>query len=290
MIAPRIDTSRVNLYNEGCTTVFAYPGDPRFSYCLYVPPADPAAPPPGLIVAVHDSIRTINHCRDLFAGLGARQRQVVLAPLFPADVLGDGNVDGYKYLIEGDVRYDLVLNGMIDLVAKTTGCDASRFCLFGFSGGGHFAHRFFYLHPERLAAVSIGAPGVVTLLDRERDFWVGVRNFEALFGKRLDIEAMRATPVHMVIGAEDKQTWEITIRPGNAWYMEGADLAGPDRLARLRALKASFEAAGIAVRHDAVPGAAHRMEPMVPAVEDFFAETLSSGTTVAGTTATRRLG
>ena len=89
--------------------------------------------------------------------------------------------------------------------------------------------------------------------------------------------------------AEDKETWEITIRPGNAWYMDGADLAGPDRLARLRALKASFETAGIAVRHDMVPDAGHRMEPMVPAVEDFLTEALASGIAVAGTTATRRL-
>ena len=33
-----------------------------------------------------------------------------------------------------------------------------RFALFGYSGGGHFVHRFFMLHPQRLWALSIGAP------------------------------------------------------------------------------------------------------------------------------------
>jgi len=243
-----------------------------------------------LLVAVHGTLRAVTLYRDAFAAFAERHRLIVLAPLFPGGITSPADLSSYKLLRTGALHYDRVLLSMVDEVGEKYGIDIRRFMLFGFSGGGHFAHRFFYLHPERLSAVSIGAPGVVTLLDRERDFWVGVRNVEALFGQRLDIEVMRATPVQMVIGAEDKETWEITIRPGNAWYMEGADLAGADRLARLRALKASFEAAGIAVRHHVVPGAAHRMEPMVPAVEDFLAEALATGSTTAQTTAIRRPG
>lgn len=89
---------------------------------------------------------------------------------------------------------------MIDEVAGRYGVNAERFLLYGYSGGGHFAHRFFYLHPERLKAVSIGAPGSVTLPDENHDYWVGCRNLEALFGKRLDIPAMRTVPVHQVVG------------------------------------------------------------------------------------------
>ena len=275
MIAPRIDTSRVNLYNEGCTTVFAYPGDPRFSYCLYVPPADPAAPPPGLIVAVHDSMRTVNHCRDLFAGLGARQRQVVLAPLFPADVLGDGNVDGYKYLIEGDIRYDLVLNGMVDLVAATTGCDASRFCLFGFSGGGHFAHRYLLTHPERLFAASIGAPGQVTLIDPHTDWWAGVRDLPARFGRPLDLDALRRVAVQMIVGDRDTDTREIIHAPGSLYWRAEAEAMGRNRIERLRTLQRSFEAAGVTVEFALLPGEDHELDPVSAAAEAFFARKLA---------------
>ena len=102
------------------------------------------------------------------------------------------------------------------------------------------------------------------------DQWVGVRNFEAVFGKRLDIDTMRGVPVQMVVGGDDTETWEITIKPGGSWWMDGAELAGGDRQNCLRILKASFEAAGIKVRHDVVPGVAHRVEPMIPAVTDFL--------------------
>ena len=44
---------------------------------------------------------------------------------------------------------------------------------FGFSGGAQFAHRFLYIHPGRLRAVSLGAPGLVTMLDETRAWWVG---------------------------------------------------------------------------------------------------------------------
>ncbi len=273
----------LSFYDRGRTPLWACRQDPRFSWCAYVPESYQ----PGrstdfrLLVAVHGTVRMASLYRDAFAAFAERHRLIVLAPLFPGGITSPGDLSSYKLLRAGTLHYDAILLSMVDEVGTKYGIDIRRFMLFGFSGGGHFAHRFFYLHPQRLAAVSIGAPGVVTLLDRERDFWVGVRNFESVFDKKLDIEAMRAIPVHMVIGAEDKETWEITIRPGNAWYMDGADLAGPDRLARLGALKASFEAAGIAVRHDLMAGAAHRMEPMVPAVEDFLAEALAADTALA---------
>lgn len=63
------------------------------------------------------------------------------------------------------VRYDSVLLDMIDCVASEWGSiDTRTFAIVGFSGGGQFVHRFFYLYPERVHAVSIGAPGRATPL------------------------------------------------------------------------------------------------------------------------------
>ena len=78
-------------------------------------------------------------------------------------VLGDDNPEGFKYMREGDIRYDRVLLAMVDEVAQKLETRFDRFMMFGFSGGGHFVHRFFYLHPGRLLAASIGSPGAVTL-------------------------------------------------------------------------------------------------------------------------------
>jgi pimeloyl-ACP methyl ester carboxylesterase len=270
------EAATLGYYDRGRTTVWASRLDPRFSWCAYVPPGfeRAAAADYRLLVAVHGTARGMTLYRDAFAAFAERNRFIVLAPLFPGGITSPDDLSSYKLLRAGPLHYDAVLLGMVDEVGAKYRIDVARFALFGFSGGGHFAHRFFYLHPERLSAVSIGAPGVVTLLDADHDFWVGVRNFEQVFGKRLDVEAMRRVPAHMVIGADDSDTWEITIPRGSSWWMEGADLAGRDRRDRMRALKASFEKAGIAVRQDSVPGVAHRVEPMIPAVEDFLAEML----------------
>ncbi len=267
----------LSFYDRKRTTVWACRADPRFSWCAYVPEAftPETARHYRLLVSVHGTGRMMTLYRDAFTAFAEEHRFIVLAPLFPGGITSADDLSSYKLMRAGALHYDAILLSMVDEIAAKYRIDTSRFALFGFSGGGHFAHRFFYLHPERLSAVSIGAPGVVTLLDREHDFWVGVRNFEAVFGKKLDIEALRSVPVHMVVGGNDTETWEITLKRGGSWWMDGAELAAGDRQNRLRLLKASFEAAGIAVRHDTVPGAAHWVEPMVPAVTDFLADVLA---------------
>jgi len=127
-----------------------------------------------------------------------------------------------------------------------------------------------------LLGVSIGAPGVVSLLDFEHSWWVGVSTFEDYFQKPIDLDAMRQVPVQMVIGGEDTDTWEITITPESAIYMEGANRAGVTRLDRMESLKASFEQHGISVRHDIIPGIAHNGAKMYPAVTEFFARVLAN--------------
>lgn len=199
---------------------------------------------------------------------------IILAPLFPASVLGDDNRDGYKYMEEGPVRYDLTLLAIVDEVRANYHLHSPRFALFGFSGGGHFTHRFLLLHPARLWAVCIGAPGSVTLLDPRRDWWVGTRDFKARFGVPLDVAAMARVPVQMVVGKADLETWEITHRKGDRYWMPGANDAGKTRPERLMSLRRSFEDAGVGVRFDLVSGMAHDGLRALETAKDFFAETL----------------
>lgn len=264
----------LSYYDFGRTAVRACQFDPRFAYCAYVPEsyaeADGQEYP--LFIAVHGTGRMMEAYRDTFMQLAEQRQVIVLTPLFPVGITGPEDFSSYKMIRAGALHYDAVLLAMVEEMRARYRIAGDRFSLFGFSGGGHFAHRFFYLHPERLSAVSIGAPGVVTLIDERYDFWVGVRDWESRFGRRIDLDAMRRVAVQMVIGAEDSETWEITIRPGSALYMPGADLAGENRLERMGALRRSFEAQGIAVRQDTVPGVAHSMFGVAPAVIDFIAE------------------
>lgn len=267
---------RLSYYDFGATTVYACRADQRFPYCCYVPEdyEEEGEKRYPLAVIVHGTERGFLDYRDAFADFAERQGAIVLAPLFPVGICGPDDLSSYKLLRVGALHYDAILLSMVAELQERYRLAGGRFLLYGFSGGGHFTHRFLYLHPERLLGASIGAPGVVTLLNGEHDWWVGLRNFEQLFGKPLDLEALRRVPVQMVIGGADTETWEITITPKDAWWMPGADLAGANRQDRMRALKASFEAQGIAVRHDVVPGIAHDDRHLLGEVKDFFGHCL----------------
>jgi pimeloyl-ACP methyl ester carboxylesterase len=265
---------KLSAYDFGRTTVYASQLDPRFSYCAYVPEGydESGTDSYRLMVTVHGTLRDIQTYRDAFIPFAEQHRTIVLAPLFPSGVTAPGDLSSYKMMVPSEVRYDLVLLSMIDEMKARYRIGGDRFALFGFSGGAHFAHRFYYLHPERVAAVSIAAPGTVTLLDFEHDFWIGVRDFEAVMGRPIDLAAMRSTQVQMVIGADDTETWEIAIPPSSPNWRPGVDLAGTDRQQRMRALKSSFENHGIAVRHDIVPGVGHTSYGIFPAVQAFLAD------------------
>ena len=269
---------KLSYYDFGHTTVYASRFDQRFPYCAYVPDdyEEDGEKTYPLAVIVHGTERGMLAYRDAFADFAEANGVIVLCPLFPANICFPGDLSSYKMLRAGDLHYDAVLLDMIAEMQEKYRIEGDRVMMYGFSGGGHFTHRFLYLHPERLLAASIGAPGVVTLLDFDHDFWVGVRDFEKVFGKAVDLEAIRKVAVQMVIGGDDLETWEITIKPDDAWYMPGADLAGATRNDRMRALKRSFEQYGIAVRHDIVPGIAHDDRELIGQVKDFFAETLGA--------------
>lgn len=271
--AGKVDRGQ-QIYDRGHTTVVASRKDPRFSYCLYVPPTLGQGEPPDLVVAMHGTGRAFMTYRDAFAEFGRWNNCIILCPLFPVGVLGDGNRDGFKYMQEADIRYDHVLLSIVEEVGERYGIDVARFALFGYSGGGHFTHRFLMLHPDRLWAASVGAPGSVTLLDPTRDWWVGTRNVKERFGIDIDVTAMARVPVQMIVGAADLETWEITHREGGRHWMPGANDAGRTRPERLDSLRRSFEAKGIKVRFDLVPNVPHDGNRVVKHVQTFFADVL----------------
>jgi predicted esterase len=274
----------LGVYDLGDTTVWACRADPRFSFLCRIPDGyDPGGDRVHrLIVAVHGSRRRNAETASWFADIAQRHGAVVLAPLFPAGIAAPDDENSYRMLHAHGMRYDAILLAMVDQAAAKWRIAADRFLLFGFSGGAHFAHRFLYARPDRLAGVSIAAPGVVTLPDGAHDWWVGVRDMRARFGHALDAAAVARVPVHAVIGAEDTDTWEIAIRPGSAWSMPGDDLAGADRPSRLNALVAGLRALGADVLHEAVPGVAHRGAPLAERSAAFFDRILSTSAKTGG--------
>ncbi len=270
--------ARMNaLYHTGPTTTYASGKDPRFCYTLYVPYrfASMDHTQTRIIVSVHGTGRMQTLYRDLFADFAEYNNCIVLAPLFPANILGDGNMSGYKYIQEGDIRYDRVILDMIDEVAGRYGVDGQKVMMFGFSGGGHFTHRFTILHPQRILAASVGSPGSVTMLDHDKPWWAGVRDCEEKFGISINKADYKSLPMHFVVGGADLATWEITFEPGDKYYVEGANDAGRDRGERIKSLAASFEKCGAKTRLDVVEDVTHDVVPVSRMAREFFLDVLT---------------
>lgn len=265
--------SGLSAYELGRTTVVACQADPRFSYCLYVPAALSTAGAwdrASVLVAVHGTERGNQALRDAFAPLAERLGAIVLAPLFPSGIGDPSDRDNYKYIEYQGIRFDLVLLSMLAEVGARYGVPVERVSMFGFSGGAHFVHRFLYLHPECVHAISVCAPGSPTLLDASRDWWVGVRDLEARFGRALDAAALKRVAIHLAVGADDTDTHEITHAPGSRHWMLGANDAGVTRVDRLKTLAASLAAGGVAAELEILPGVRHESAPLVAAATAFF--------------------
>lgn len=245
--------------------------DRRFSYGVYVPPNYTRELAKGfrILVAVHGSERAPETARALCSELADETNCIVLAPLFPVAMTDDEELHNYIYLQYRGIRYDQVLLAMVDEVRARFGLLAHRFWLSGFSGGGQFAHRFMYLHAAQLAAVSVGAPGIVNTLDESRDWFVGVRDVPAIFDRPVDRAGLRGLPVQVVVGAEDTGT-DIVVQPPHVLYREGVNDAGGTRVERARTLHRLLCDAGVDAFLDVVPGAAHSATHVQLAVNTFF--------------------
>lgn len=262
-------------YYSGESTQFACRADQRFSYCMYVPSGYVArtAPLP-LVVLQHGTGRRGPQYRDNFADFAEAHNAVVMAPLFPAAIDDPEDLHNFKFIKYHDIRFDLILLSMVDEVAEKLDIDSERFLLHGFSGGGQFAHRFFYLHPDRLRAVSIGAPGRLTLIDDSQDWWLGWKGMGDALGIDPQPELLSSVPVQMVVGERDVETWEINNRGESNWK-DGAEKAGATRIERLQTLRRNFKNHGISVRFDLVPGVAHEPMKVLGRVKDFFSTILN---------------
>jgi poly(3-hydroxybutyrate) depolymerase len=258
----------------GRTTSFACQADQRFSYCLYVPKGWNEAPTATrVLVAMHDSLRDNQALRDRFSDYAEASNTLVVAPLFPAAIAVPDDVDNFKYLRFGDIRFDEIVLAMVEEVATRYRIAASTFSLFGFSGGAHFAHRMLYVHPSRLETVVAAAPGSVTLPNEDHAWWPGLRDFAQVFGHPVDWDAARKVTVHLIVGARDTDPNGIVRSKESPSWREGADAAGGNRVERLRSLHAQLLRKGVPATFEALEGVAHEAGPVVEAAIRFLRAT-----------------
>lgn len=258
----------------GATGCQAYPA---FCYYPYIPVRHMAerrtqAP---LIIAVHASSRNAKDLRDQYAAFAERLGCFVLAPLFPLDLAVGAPDEEFKQLAGETLRYDQVIWAMVAEFERASGTRFDRILLFGFSGGGQFAQRLLYVDPQRIHAAAIAAPTYVTLPDAGVPWWGGLGNFEDLFGKPPQLDALRRVPVQLLCGELDAFPCH-TYRP-EEFGLDAAGYAayGANRPQRLETLRQAWSALGVACESVTVPGAGHALAPLLEASKPFFERCLT---------------
>lgn len=185
--------------------------DPRVSYALYIPSThydtNPNPTQLPLLIWVHGTERRWTAIYEAeLTSFADRTPCAILAPLFPAGLDGPNDLDSYKKLRSHSLRSDQALLSILDeLAPRWPEIRTDKVFMMGFSGGGQFAHRFLYLYPERLAAVSVGAPGRVTLLDFSQKWPVGVADTATVFGRPVTLNHIQQVAIQLVVGSEDNQ-------------------------------------------------------------------------------------
>jgi pimeloyl-ACP methyl ester carboxylesterase len=182
----------------GRVTEMRLASDPAQRYYLYIPRGDSGVR--RLFVTVHGISRNAEEHALAFAALAERYGLVVVAPLFDEARYPDYQRLGRSGKGE---RADLMLDRIVAEAAHWSGADATRFHLFGYSGGGQFAHRYALARPERIAAYAIGAAGWYTLPDATQKYPMGTRASERLPDLRFDADRFLAVPAAVFVGERD---------------------------------------------------------------------------------------
>ncbi|MEO5618807.1 MAG: alpha/beta hydrolase [Candidatus Eisenbacteria bacterium] len=177
------------------------------SYYVYVPSAGGAGAP--LLVVVHGISRNAEAHANAFPELCERVGAVMAVPVF--------GVDARDYQRLGrsgrGPRADAALDAVVEEVAMKTGCRASSFHLFGFSGGAQFAHRYTLAHPHRVTRLVAVGSGWYTFPDPRARFPYGIRRSPELPGVRFDPEEFLRVPITVMVGDRDTETKSLRDTP-----------------------------------------------------------------------------
>jgi pimeloyl-ACP methyl ester carboxylesterase len=170
--------------------------DTRQRYYQYIPAR--GAIPGRTLVSVHGISRNARDHARLLAPLAESYGTTLIAPYFDDDLFSDYQRLGRRGRGE---RADLALN---EIVIDALGMPAPpKIRLFGYSGGGQFAHRYALAYPHRVAALALAAPGWFTFPDVDRPYPYGLGLDDSLPGIHFDPDEFLRIPTLVLVGAHD---------------------------------------------------------------------------------------
>lgn len=187
-------------------------GEPLREYFAYVPPGGEASPP---LVLVHGISRNAAEMVMRFSAHAERCKVPLIAPLFRKQAFGM-----YQQLVDrrSGVRADDALFNILEDVHARWLVPTRKFHIFGFSGGGQFAHRFAFLHPDRLLSCIAVSAGWYSWPDNRLDWPLGLAGAPTT---ELDLRALHDLPIHVLVGDRDTRSDESLRRSDTIDGLQG---------------------------------------------------------------------
>ena len=213
-------------------------------YCLYLPTG--GLRDGRVLVSVHGISRNAVQHVEGFAPLAERYGAAIVAPLFPAREFRRYQQLGVS---ASESRADLAFDRMLDDAARLIGTDPYPLRIFGFSGGGQFAHRYALFYPRRVARQVLGAPGWYTFPNPQDAYPLGLRSSSAWAKLRFNPGQFLKVATRVLVGARDdvrdedlNRTRAIDVHQGLDRVERGRRWVGAMQgLARAYAIPATFE-------------------------------------------------
>ncbi len=217
--------------------------------------------PSRVLLAVHGISRQSELMIRWLGEAADEQGYTILAPHF-----SQKDFNGYQRLggVSGG-RADAALMAMLaDAERFLPGLRFERVCLFGFSGGAQFAHRFTLLHGDQVAALVLAAAGWYTPLDSRLNFPWGLRPGRRFRDSHFSARALLSTPILTAVGVDDVLQDDALRRDPRIDAREGTT-----RKARAhwwyRHVQKGTQKLGLAVDHEfrLLPGTGHAFDQAV---------------------------
>lgn len=173
---------------------FRLPGAPDAMFYAIVPSTYSGQQTP--LVLVHGISRNAIELLCRFAPAARLLGIPLIAPYFPT-----ASYDQYQQVRsrKSGPQSDLTLLAILDYVSVQFGVPADRIDIFGFSGGAQFAHRFTFLHPEKVRTCIPVSAGWYTMPDPAKRWPYGLAGAP----EALSSAAIRAVTFHVMVGRRD---------------------------------------------------------------------------------------
>lgn len=225
-------------------------GHPRCAYFACVPTG--AVDPHRLFVSVHGITRNALEHALLFRPWVERLGVALVAPLFTRQAFR-----GYQTLEGSDgMSADDAFDFICDDARALLDLPDAALHLFGYSGGGQFAHRYLLKHPGRVARAAIGAPGWYTFPDAAVPYPRGLATPDGVLDGAAAMAAL--PPTLVIVGDADKSRDAALNRDPQIDEQQGRNRHSRGRR-WVKAMNAAMKAQGLRKRcsFHSLPGATH---------------------------------